>query len=122
MAKNQYMENEVLTASREELILMLYNGAIKFSHQGIIMQEEQDWGRAGWNLIRAQKIVHYLGLCLDMKAGGDISKNLEALYIYINRRLSEGYMNKKSEPIEEAIRLLKTLRDAWNEGVVHRPV
>jgi len=118
---NPYLENQVMTASREQLILMLYNGAIKFANLGLVMFEKQDWGRAGYNLVRAQKIVHYLSLCLNMQAGGEIAKNLGKLYEYINRRLSQGYLEKAAAPVEECIRLMKTLRDAWDEGVVQRP-
>jgi len=116
--ENSYHQNQVMTTSPEELILMLYDGGIKFINQALIAQEELNWPQVGWNVVRSQRIVHYLNLCLDNEAGGDLARNLEALYQYINRRLSDGYLDKNAEPTQEALSLLRNLRDAWNDGVM----
>ncbi len=116
--QSSYQENEILTAGREELIFMLYNGAIKFVNQGLFNLDEKDYATMGWNLVRAQKIVHYLALCLDLDKGKELAKNLDALYQFIMRRFSQGNIEKKREYIEEGLTLLRTLRDGWNEGVM----
>jgi flagellar protein FliS len=120
--QNSYQENEILTAGREELILMLYNGAIKFINHGLSAFDEKDWAALGWNLVRAQKIVHYLDLCLDMDKGQELAKNLDSLYHFILRRLSQGNLEKKKKFIEEGLGLLRTMRDAWDDGVVKSKV
>ena len=61
-----YLETSVFTASREELILMLYDGALKFIRRGLYAIEEKDFPGMNYNLLRAQKIVHYLNLSLDI--------------------------------------------------------
>lgn len=119
-AQLSYHQNQVLTTTPESLILMLYDGGIKFINQGLLALEEANWPQVGWNLVRAQRIVHYLNMCLDNKRGGDLARNLESLYLYMNRRLSDGYLQKNEAPIREALSLLRNLRDAWNEGVVER--
>lgn len=115
--QDSYQESGIFTASREELIFMLYNGAIKFSHQGLQAFETEDWGKAGWNFVRAQKIVHYLDLCLNFKQGADLAKKLDSLYQFILSRLSVGYLEKKREYIQDALDLLHTLRDTWQESM-----
>jgi flagellar protein FliS len=115
--QESYQENSVFTAGREELILMLYNGAIKFINQGLHNFEEENWGQVGWNLVRAQKIVHYLAMCLNFKKGLDLAKKLDSLYRFILSRLSNGYMGKNREYVEDALGLLHTLRDAWQESM-----
>jgi flagellar secretion chaperone FliS len=121
-AQESYHATQIFTTTPETLILMLYDGGIRFINQGLLALEEQNWAQAGWNLVRAQRVVHYLYLCLDNRQGGELTRNLEALYLYINRRLSTGYLERKEDVIREALSLLRTLRDAWNEGVVERPV
>jgi flagellar secretion chaperone FliS len=115
--QESYQENSVFTAGREELILMLYNGAIKFTNQGLHSFDEPNWGAVGWNLVRAQKIVHYLDMCLNFKQGQDLAKKLSALYQFILSRLANGYLSKNREFVQDALGLLHTLRDAWQESM-----
>lgn len=120
--KSSYQENQVFTASREELVLMLYDGAMRFLNQGLAAIEKQDIPQIGYNLLRVQKIVHYLDMTLNMEEGKDVAQNLTRLYEYINRRLSEAQRNRLMEPVEDAKKVLKTLRDAWQQGVVQKAV
>ena len=117
-AQDFYHENQIFTASREELILILYDGALRFGRQGLAAGEEHNWAQAGYYLVRAERIVHYLSLCLDLEAGGEIAKKLDSLYEFILRCLSEGHLLKKKERIEDSLAILKILRAAWDEGVV----
>ncbi len=118
--KSSYQENQVYTASREELILMLYEGALKFIRFSLIALEEQDVPQIGFNILRAQKIVHYLDMCLNMEAGKAIAENLSRLYDYINQKLFEGQQKKDAEAIKEAAKIIETLKEAWQTGVVNR--
>jgi len=117
--QNSYQENSIFTANREELILILYNGAIKFINQGLESFAEGNWGTVGWNLVRAQKVVHYLDMCLNFDKGQDLAKKLDALYQFILSRLANGYMEKNREFVQDALGLLHTLRDAWQESMAN---
>lgn len=118
--KSSYQENQVYTASKEELVLMLYDGALKFIRGGIYALEESNIPQLGYNILRAQKIVHYLDMTLNMEQGKEVAENLTKLYDYINRRLFEGQKEKAADPLEEAIKIIETLREAWFLGVVQK--
>lgn len=117
-ANQCYQHQQIFTASREELILRLYDGAVRFMQQGLVALAQKNWAETGWLLVRAQRIVHYLNLCLDVNAGGDLAKNLEGLYTYILRRLAEGNLEHDPAPINECLGIIKNLRQAWEESVM----
>jgi len=112
---NQYKENSVLTASPQELTLMLYNGALKFMHQGKLCIEQKNIQSANEALKRAQDIIDELNITLDMNY--EISKNLRALYIYVNERLFEANVRKDTAYIDEAYDMVTELRDTWKEAM-----
>lgn len=111
-----YQENQVFTASREELILMLYDGVAKFLRRGMQAIDDKDFPSINHNLLRAQKIVHYLNMSLDMEKGQEISENLARLYQYMNRRLTECQMKQDRETAQEVLDLVHTLRQAWYQA------
>lgn len=118
--KSSYQENKVYTATKEELILMLYDGALKFMRFGLMSIEENNLPQIGFNILRAQKIIHYLDMCLNMDAGKEIAQNLSSLYEYVSRKLSECQREKKVEALQEAKKVIETLREAWSVGVVNK--
>ncbi|MCD4813462.1 flagellar export chaperone FliS [bacterium] len=111
-----YQENQVFTASREELILMLYDGVAKFLRRGMQAIDDKDDPAINYNFLRAQKIVHYLDISLDMDKGGEIAENLARLYQYINRRLTDCQMKQTRETVQEIMELVHTLRQAWYQA------
>ncbi len=112
---NAYKSQQILTASREELTLMLYNGAIRFIAESVAATEKADFARANDRNQRAQDIVSEFMATLDMKY--EISKNLWALYDYINYRLVQANLHKDAGQLEEAKSLLTELRDTWAEAM-----
>lgn len=115
----QYQQNAVHTASQEELVLMLYNGLLKFIKQGIFAFENKDNNSIHNNLIRAQEIVLHLNASLDEKY--EISKNLSALYDYMYRKLVEANMNKDPEIVNEVFGMAKEFRDTWQQAMKKSP-
>ncbi|ADL11807.1 flagellar export chaperone FliS [Acetohalobium arabaticum] len=113
----KYKNTQVETASQEKLLLMLYDGAIKFLKQAIKGVEENDYEAANNYLVRTQDIIHELMATLDMEKGGEIARNLESLYDYMNRRLIEANVNKDIEPMEEVRDMLAELRETWQEAI-----
>ena len=116
---NTYLKTQIGTASREQLLLMLYDGAIRFSEQGKALLGEKDLEGAHGVFVRAQNIVLELLYSLNREetGGQEIVNNLTALYTYIYTRLVEANIYKDTARIDEAVRLLRSLRDAWAEAV-----
>ena len=108
---DKYLENKVATASKEELTLMLYDGAIKFCNQAITALESREIEKSGGLIIRIQSIVREFQLTLDRKY--EVTKNLDSLYEYIHRRLVEANLYKDVEILNELQFLLHELRDMW---------
>ncbi len=109
-----YRETQIKTATPGKLIVMLYNGAIKFLHIAKDAIKSNDIEAAHNNIIKAQDIVMELLLSLNMDAG-EIAKKLSGLYLYINKKLTEANIYKKLEPIDEVLGMMEELRDVWEE-------
>ena len=114
-ALNQYKQNTVFTATPEELTLMLYDGGIKFMNIAKYSIENKDIKRAHEALIRAQDIVIELNSSLNMDY--EISTNFRNLYGFILDNLIDANIQKKTEPIEEAVEILMEMRDTWKEAM-----
>lgn len=112
---NAYKTQQILTASPEQLTLMLYNGAIKFVDESIIAVDKKDFAKSHERNLRAQEIVREFMSTLDMKY--EVAKNWMALYDYIEFRLIQGNIKKDKEQLQEARNLLQELRDTWVEAM-----
>ena len=111
-AAQQYKTTQVQTANPADLVVMMYDGAIRFIRQGISAIESANLEEAHRSLVRAQDIVAELDRALDPQAG-EIATNLAQLYDYMHRRLVEANVRKDVAPLQEVIGLLTELRDAW---------
>jgi flagellar protein FliS len=115
-----YQTQSVLTASPGQLVLMLYDGALRFlalAHAALetSVRDPRRIETINTNILKAQNIVSELQGGLNREAGGQLAATLDQLYDYFNRRLREGNIRKDPAPIIEVERLLKELRDAWAE-------
>jgi flagellar protein FliS len=109
----KYQQSSVQTASPGQLILMLYDGAIRFVKLGIAGIEERDISKANNSLIRAQRIINELMASLNTSV--PLSATLMGIYEYMNRRLIEANIKKDKAPAEEVLGHLVELRDAWGK-------
>lgn len=114
-AYNAYKQNSVTTASPGELTLMLYNGCIKFIHQGKKAIEAKDIQNRNKNIQKAQAIISELMLTLNMDI--PISKEMYSLYEYMNRRLIEANIRNDVAAIAEVESLIIEFRDTWKEVI-----
>lgn len=115
-----YRANAVLTASPGQLVLMLYDGALKAMAiaQEAFSRPEDDTRRIeviNHQLLKAQSILLELQGGLNMEAGGEFAKTLYRLYDYHNRRLLEANVRKDPKIVAEVEGLVRSLRDAWAE-------
>lgn len=111
----EYQKGAVNGASPLQLVIMLYDGAIRFMEAGKYGIEHKDLELQNQNLQKAQRIVMELMSCLDMEKGGEIAKNLLALYSYVLNELVEANVGDKIEPIDRCIKILCELRESWVE-------
>lgn len=112
---DKYLENAVATASKEELTLMLYDGALKFCNQAIAALEAKDIEKAGVLIIKVEDIIREFQLTLDRKY--EVSKCFDMMYEYIHRRLVEANTKKDMEILLEMRVLLREFRDTWKEAM-----
>ena len=112
-----YKETQIKTATPGKLILMMYDGAIKNLNQALqdMDDEHRRYDSISNSLIKAQDIIAELMISLDFDRGGEIAKNLFGLYVFMNRRLLDGNIQKDKGPLEEVKTLLIELRGAWAE-------
>jgi len=112
---NKMIEDKVFTATKEELTLMLYEGGIRFLNQAIIAVEKGDAMKANQLILRVEDIVREFQMTLDHKY--PISKQLDALYDYMYRRLVEGNLKKDAEILNEVLGMFRDFRDTWKEAM-----
>ena len=118
MPKNpyaQYNNNKIMTASPQELTLMLYDGAIKFNNIAITAIEENDIQKAHTNIMKVQRIIEEFQMTLDFKY--EVANDINNVYNYIMGRLREANMTKDKEILEEVSTHLHTMRDTWKEAM-----
>jgi flagellar secretion chaperone FliS len=108
------LETGVAAASPNQLIIMLYEGAISACRSAIIHMQNNDISHKGEMISKAVLIIESgLRLSLDSKAGGDIAISLDALYLYMTKRLTLANIKNQPELINEVIKLLQDLKTAW---------
>lgn len=112
-AAKAYLATQVSTSSQGDLLLMLYDTAIRHLHQAIEKIRAGDVAGKGVLISKAINIVSELQECLNKERGGEISKNLFQLYFYCNTRLLTGNLKMNTEMLEEVITILSGLRQAF---------
>jgi flagellar protein FliS len=113
----KYKKAAVESASREKLLLLLYEGAIKFTKKAILAAEGGDIPARCENISKAYDIILELMHTLDFKIGGDIAKNLEQLYIFMTDELTRANITGKVQHLNNVLKILQTLYDGWNEAI-----
>jgi len=108
-----YRQTQAQTAAPGELVVMLYQGALRFVTSAIEAIEARDIAASHTSLIRAQAIVNELHESLDIERGGDMARNLASIYDFMQRRLVEANLRKDVTPAREVLGLLRELLPAW---------
>lgn len=114
---NQYQNNHIMTASPEQILLMLYDGAIRFATMAEKCLAEEDMPGKGKYLGKVIAILSEFSNTLDHKIGGELAENLDALYNYMINRLGEANIQNNSEPIAEVKKMLTELRTTWQQAI-----
>lgn len=108
-----YQKTSVQTADQATLIIMLYDGAIRFLKKGRGKIYTGDMEGAHNYLVRSRQIVSELLATLRPEKAGEIGANLKRIYVYTHNRLVEANLRKDPEIVEEIVQILSTLREGW---------
>lgn len=112
-AINAYQKNAIMTASKAELTLMLYDGAIKFCNIALSGFEKKEYEKINTNLKKAQAIITEFRATLDCKY--PVWEDFERVYDYIYRCLIDANIHKDEEKLQEALKYIREMRDTWKE-------
>ena len=117
-AKNSaYKKTQIETASPEMLVLMLYDGAIKFMGQAEIAFEDKNIEQISNLLLRVQAIFTELLTTLDKEKGGEIALNLERLYVFFLEKLGDANIKKDPKPMLDIKPMVIDLRNTWEQAM-----
>ena len=112
----QYAEEQIKTASKEQLLIMLFDGAIKFARIAKKAMLAKDLEKSNTNLIKAQRIITEFMVTLDVKQGGETATNLMRLYEFYDHSLVQANLKKDTNLLEEIIQQLVDMRQMWFEA------
>ncbi len=112
-----YKKTSVKTASKEQILLMLYQAAIKNCKLAMSAIEKKEIANKGIYIGKLQDIIIELANSLDHEIGGDVAKELEALYDYILHSTTQANIKIDNGPLEGVLKVLNTLYDGWREAV-----
>jgi flagellar protein FliS len=120
---NAYKETKIKTASQGQLIVLLYDEAIKnldLALKALSVRHEK-FDEVNRTIVKAQDIVTELMVSLDMDRGGEIAKGLFNLYVFFNEQLMQANMKKDEMPIKTVRKMMDELRASWVEIASQNP-
>ncbi len=112
-----YKKTSVQTASKEQILLMLYQAAIKNCKKAVEAIEQGNVQKKGEHIGKLQDIVIELNNSLDFEVGGDVARELASLYDYVLYSSTQANIKIEKEPLEGCLRVLKTLYDGWAQAI-----
>ena len=114
---NQYQNNSILSASPEQILIMLYDGSIRFCRQAILAMEAKDKKVQAEKVSRTMAIVSEFSNTLNHEVGGEIAGELDALYGFMMRELTRANLENDRKALETVEDLLTGLRETWVEAI-----
>jgi flagellar protein FliS len=116
-----YQSNSVFTATPEQLVVMLYDGALRFGRRAQGAWANGDKPGATAAVGRVTAIIHELNATLNMEAGGEIAENLRSIYSFLNRYLVESVTEQDPAKLRRALELIMELREAFSQAAKKTP-
>lgn len=112
----EYQVNQIETANAKQLVIMLYEGAIRFLEEASgNIENFKKYDFVNTKILKAQDIITELMVSLDMDKGGEIADNLLSLYVYMKKVLLEANIKKEKAPIDQVLKMLRDLKSAWDQ-------
>ncbi|MGE4553622.1 MAG: flagellar export chaperone FliS, partial [Desulfovibrionaceae bacterium] len=116
-AAHAYFATQIATTTQGQLLLMLYDGAIKFLKQARVKIEERNYAQKGILISKAIDIISELNQSLNKEKGGRIAENLNSLYMFCSMQLAKANIRMNVKMVDEVINILQSLRQAYAEIV-----
>lgn len=113
----KYKQTSVQSASKEKILLMLYEGAIKFTKLAIKAAEEKKIAERGQSIGRAFDIIMELNNTLDHKVGGELSSQLEQLYLFMMDQYTKANITGSPDPLKANLKIIENLYDGWVQAI-----
>lgn len=117
----QYKTARIETASPVQIVVQLYDGAIRFMRQAKECIDNKDPGGKGVALRRAHAIVSELQVALDQNKAPELGAQLDRLYEYVLHQITDANMKNSAEPLDPAINVMLNLRSAWAQIATEQP-
>lgn len=120
MSKNHYQKykkTSVESASREKLLLMMYEGAIKYIKKALLAIENNNIAERGMNIGFAYDVIMELNNTLNHEVGGEVAQNLEQLYLFMTDQLIKANIKADKEKLESVLKILETLYGGWVQAI-----
>lgn len=114
---NQYQQNQVMMASQEQILIMLYDGAIRFCRQAIAASEAGNISEKLGRISKVFAIITEFSSSLNHEIGGEIAADLDGLYHFMLRELNKARKDTSGEHLRNVEKLLVDLRLTWGEAV-----
>ena len=114
----QYQKSNIETASREQILIMLYDGAIQFLNKAKVAINNKNIEEIHNNLIGAQNIIQEFINSLDREVAPQLAENLVSLYEYFLRRLVQANLKRDVKPVDEVLGYLKSLKATWQKAII----
>ena len=113
----QYQKLKIETASREQILIMLYDADIQFLNKAKVAMQNKDIEASNSNIISAENIIQEFISSMDREVAPQLAENLISLYEYFLRRLIYANIKHKIEPIDEVLKYLKSLKATWEKAI-----
>ena len=110
-----YLATQVQTTSKGELLLMLYDAAIKFMKQAKVKIDEKDYAAKGLLISKAIEVISELTSSLNKEKSGDLAKNLSQLYMFCNNTLLQANLKMDTTKLDEVIKIIDGIASAYRE-------
>ncbi len=114
---NQYKQMAVKTAHPGQILIMLYEAAIRNVKKAINCIDQNDIAGKGQAIVKTHDIVNELLNTLNFDIGGQVARDLERLYGFMSEQLLKANLNNTKEPLEGVLKSLETLLSAWKVAV-----
>lgn len=108
-----YQNTDIATADRGKLILMIYDHCLKWCNAAIDAIQRNDIESRTKAIFKVQDGITELQCALDFQKGGEVAKNLQRLYDFYNRHLSDANLKNSIQNVEEVKTMMSSLREAW---------
>lgn len=112
-----YHKTSIETASKEKILLMLYEGCIRNLKKCKVAMENKNMAEKGTALGKAQDIINELSNTLNFEVGGDLAKQLEGLYLHLFDQTTQANIANDPQKIQHCINIMETLYSGWKEAV-----